>query len=541
MEKIFCRTKKVIVILLSILMISIAIVPIAKAAYTNTMEEGKKYEYRGSILVIYGSKNDAKKGNIFKIKGMLMKGNKITAEEIDGDVIKIGNKKFIKLNKMNDATKFKLEPNGEVQPQPEPQPEPEEEYTDLIMEKVVPQPEPQPEPQPNEEVVRVTGIKLNKEKGNLYKNLNGGVYTLRATVEPSNATNKKVKWTSSNKKVVTVDQNGTITWQKVGEATITATTEDGGFKATCKVRVTELEINKTSLTLNKGDSSQLEIRYKNSSKKKDIDWTSSNTKVATVDANGKVTAKGVGETIITATPQNAKIEPLTCTVTVVKQVTGISLNKTSLNMKNVGETATLKATITPNNATNKNVIWVSSDTKVATIDSNGKVIAKGFGTATITAKTEDGGKTVKCKVKVSKHDIGETEMKILASVINAEQGDESKQGQIAVGYVIKNRMQGELTNDKLLSVLTAKGQFASVQRYKKYRNYTYTFKYNGTTYYTKKYTTQSLQVAKDVMDGVVANPIENRKYFWGTSYYNKNADGTQKNAIAIGGNTFFNW
>ena len=225
------------------------------------------------------------------------------------------------------------------------------------------------------------------------------------------------------------------------------------------------------------------------------------------------------------------------TKTISLQPSTISLDKNKISL-NVGTTEKLTATITPSNAFNKSVTWTSSDTTVATV-SEGKITAKKAGTATITAKISN-GKVATCNVNVYEHNIGEAEMKILASVINAEQGDKSREGQIAVGYVIKNRMKGKLTSDKLLSVLTAKNQFSTVQKYKKYKTYTYTFKYKGTTYYTKPYTKQSLEVAEEVMQGIATNPIGSRKYFWGASYYEKNG-AKHKNPITIGGNTFFDW
>lgn len=81
-------------------------------------------------------------------------------------------------------------------------------------------------------------------------------------------------------------------------------------------------------------------------------------------------------------------------------VTGVSLNRTSLTLTE-GESSKLSATVNPNNATNKNVTWSSSDTSVATVDANGNVTAKKVGTATITVTTTDGNKTSTCTVTVN--------------------------------------------------------------------------------------------------------------------------------------------
>jgi uncharacterized protein YjdB len=129
---------------------------------------------------------------------------------------------------------------------------------------------------------------------------------------------------------------------------------------------------------------------------KTVTWSSNNTEVATVDANGKVTAVGGGSATITAT---AGGKSATCDVTVTVPVTGVSLNKTTLTLS-VNATETLTATVNPSDASNKNFTWSSSNTAVATVV-NGSVTAVGVGTATITVTTEDGGKTATCAVMVN--------------------------------------------------------------------------------------------------------------------------------------------
>ena len=112
---------------------------------------------------------------------------------------------------------------------------------------------------------------------------------------PADATNKKVTWKSSNAAVATVDAAGKVTGVKAGEATITVTTEDGAKTAVCKVTVTMpvsgVTLNKTSLTLNIGANETLTatVAPADATNKK-VTWKSSDAAVATVDANGKVTA-----------------------------------------------------------------------------------------------------------------------------------------------------------------------------------------------------------------------------------------------------------
>ena len=130
-------------------------------------------------------------------------------------------------------------------------------------------------------------------------------------------------------------------------------------------------------------------------------WESSNKSVATVDANGLVTAVSAGTATITVTTEDGN-KTATCAVTVAAAtvpVTGVTLNKTSTSLY-VGDTETLTATVEPSDATNKNVTWNTSDTSVATVN-NGVVTAVSAGTATITVTTADGGFTDTCTVTVT--------------------------------------------------------------------------------------------------------------------------------------------
>ena len=190
---------------------------------------------------------------------------------------------------------------------------------------------------------------------------------------------------------------------KVGEATITVTTEDGGKTATCKVTVSDTEIkvtgvtlNKTALTLNIGANETLTatVAPADATNKK-VTWKSSDAAVATVDANGKVTGVKAGEATITVTTEDGG-KTATCKVTVQpKLVSEITLAALAIY---VGES---KATVKPDDATNKALTWTSSDETVATVDATGKVTGKKIGEATITATAQDGsGVSGSCTVTV---------------------------------------------------------------------------------------------------------------------------------------------
>ena len=131
---------------------------------------------------------------------------------------------------------------------------------------------------------------------------------------------------------------------------------------------------------------------------KTITWTSSNTDVATVTAEGIVTAKGAGTSVITAKTYNGKTAK--CTITVKQQVTAIALSDETVSLW-IGKKKTLTATATPTTANNTSVSWSSSDNKVATVSSKGVITAKGKGTCTITCTAADGyGTKTTCEVTV---------------------------------------------------------------------------------------------------------------------------------------------
>ena len=286
--------------------------------------------------------------------------------------------------------------------------------------------------------INVSSVNVTPEKVELYVNK---TKTLNATISPSNATNKNLTYKSSNSKIATVSSNGIITALKKGTATITITSNNGK-KDTVKVTVKELNLvksislNKTTLSLEEGKSEILIASITPSDAiNKNIIWSSSNTNVATV-VNGKITAIKAGTTTITVKSEDGNHQA-TCVVKVTEKiipVTGIKLNASSgtiyLNSKK--PTVKLIATISPTNATNKNITWSSSNTNVATVN-NGIVTAKNQGSATISAKTNDGSYQATYKVTVKK--------KVIV-VVTASQGkrmcDWFKEYNSKNGYYYKN-------------------------------------------------------------------------------------------------------
>ncbi len=221
--------------------------------------------------------------------------------------------------------------------------------------------------------------------------------------------NGSISFTSSNNNVATVDDTGKVTAKAVGTTTITASVSEK--TATCTVTVKSplksISLSKTSLDLTEGDSSALSVSYNptDTTDSKAITWSSSNTKVATVDKSGKVTAVAAGTATITATSSVNGVKAATCTVNVKKKeihLKSISLSKTSISLTE-GGSETITVSYDPSNTTDSKAIkWSSSDTKVATVDKNGKVTAVGAGSATITATSAvKGVDSKKCTVNVS--------------------------------------------------------------------------------------------------------------------------------------------
>ena len=232
---------------------------------------------------------------------------------------------------------------------------------------------------------------------------------LPATVQPYNAANKTYTWKSSDEKIATVTNKGEVKVQKntAGKTVkLTITSKDGNKKAFCTVYVVKKKTALKSIKVKQiygiglleKQTKQIKVTL-NSKKATGIvpKFTSSNKKVATVDKMGFVTAHSLGITKITV--KAGKIKK-TVTVTVGKvKATGIKLNKTKAIIKK-GSGLTLKAKVmTPQNVNPTKITWVSSNKKVATVNSKGKVTAKNKGKATITAYTWS-GKKVTCKVTV---------------------------------------------------------------------------------------------------------------------------------------------
>ena len=199
----------------------------------------------------------------------------------------------------------------------------------------------------------------------------------------------------------TVDKN-TSANQREGTITINYESDSKEFKLIQTGHpVTELALNKTSVTLLAGESEILAASAFPLDTK--VQWSSSSPAIASVDQNGKVIGLDNGTTIITVASADGT-KTARCEVTVIVPVTGVSLDRTSAEIIK-GDSMTLTATVVPSNAMNKNVIWTSSDPSVATVSQSGVVTALEFGTTTISVNSFDGNKSATCVVTVVKRSV----------------------------------------------------------------------------------------------------------------------------------------
>ncbi len=256
-----------------------------------------------------------------------------------------------------------------------------------------------------DKTVNVTGVRLDNSSVTLQLNNGTNTTKLTATVEPDDAENKNVSWKSASPDIATVNE-GVVTAVSVGTTTITVTTQDGGYSASCEVTVekgtifvTGITLDQSTISLTPGESARLTATVVPSDATDgSVIWSSSDDNVATVDETGKVTAIGKGEATITATTADQGLSA-TCKVVVTVPVTGITCDQKDVTLLD-GATVKLNFTVLPEDASNKNIKIVSSDPSVATVENDGTVKGIKTGTAVITATTEDGEYSVSVNVRV---------------------------------------------------------------------------------------------------------------------------------------------
>jgi M6 family metalloprotease-like protein len=249
----------------------------------------------------------------------------------------------------------------------------------------------------------VSSISFTSTKAAL--KVGGTDLTLTPNILPADATNKAVAWASNNAAVATVDANGVVHAEGPGTATITVSTVEGVKTARFSVIVPNsvksiklLHADEIFVNLKASMPIKASILPMASTNLK-VNWQSSDSTVASVGKAGVITTLKLGSTIITATTEDGALTD-TVKVTVVKSVKSIKLNKASAILT-VGADLSLKTTaILPADADDKTIIWESTSTNVATVDSNGLVHAVAVGKTTITATSKDGSVAAKSTITV---------------------------------------------------------------------------------------------------------------------------------------------
>ena len=251
----------------------------------------------------------------------------------------------------------------------------------------------------------VQAISLNATQKEL---IIGDSFTLTATLSPENATNRHVIWKLVSGDAISLSNIGVIQAKKVGEALVRAEAEDGsGITAECKVvvkprLVQSISLNSTQKNLIIGDSFTLTATLSpENATNRNVVWKLVSGNAISLSNTGVVQAKKVGEALVRAEAADGSGTTAECKVVVKPRlVQSISLNATQKELI-IGDSFTLTATLSPENATNRNVIWKLVSGDAITLSSDGVIQAKKVGEALVRAEAADGsGITAECKVVV---------------------------------------------------------------------------------------------------------------------------------------------
>ena len=269
---------------------------------------------------------------------------------------------------------------------------------------------------------------------------------LHADVGPDDAANKRVIWETSDPSIAAVDANGNVRCISVGTCSITCIAADGsGVASTCELniiaKVAGLSLSEKNVTLliGAGDeklSTQLsctviptDALYQN------VVWASSDESIVTVDPDGTLHAVGIGKAVVSATSEDPEYTtPAACNVTVDQAVMILALDEHDATIY-TGDALKLCADVSPDSATNKGLLWMSSNPDVAAVDTNGNVKGISVGSAEIVCMAADGSEvtdkctvTVRAKVKGVKLDQSNLQLAV-------GNGDEAATGHI--GFAIQ--------------------------------------------------------------------------------------------------------
>ncbi|MDO4194417.1 MAG: leucine-rich repeat protein, partial [Erysipelotrichaceae bacterium] len=232
----------------------------------------------------------------------------------------------------------------------------------------------------------------------------GGNITIGHSKTPGSYSEDYLIWESNKPEIAYIDKNGVVTGISEGTVTITLSSPNNTAYDSCTVKVGAVHAEGISIapapdTVSVGNTVDLDPVFEpENAVNKRVTWTSSDSSIATVDSNGVVTGVSVGTVTITVTAEDGGFSA-SKTMTVINPVTGITMTTTELRVA-VGDTGKIQASVVPENAGNKTILWSSDNESIASVNDEGIVTGTAAGTAVITAKTEDGGYTAQCTVTV---------------------------------------------------------------------------------------------------------------------------------------------
>jgi len=233
----------------------------------------------------------------------------------------------------------------------------------------------------------------------------GEYYYLEATLTPADTTEKTIMYESSDTKVAVVSKKGKITAKKAGACVIMAKTKSGSM-AYCAVTVMQgvagLELSENVIEIAVGEQYEMEVNIKpKTASNKNVTWASSNEEVFTVDEEGEIEGISGGVAVLTCTSEEGSFMDF-CVVTVIEEVTTVELD-THFYKLGLHSIYQLNATVSGEKATNKTVVWSSSNPEIASVDEQGRVTGLELGYATITCEAADGsGASDVCEIRVCK-------------------------------------------------------------------------------------------------------------------------------------------
>ena len=232
-----------------------------------------------------------------------------------------------------------------------------------------------------------------------------GTGTVAFSVLPENAYNKNVSFESADAGIAAVNANGVVTGVSAGETTITVTTEDGGFTGACTINVysqavTGVTIEPSEAELTVGSSTKLTATVlPENATNKNVIYSVDDESILSVDQDGNITRLSLGTATVTVTTEDGGFTASAEITVMPVRVTGVSISPKAASV-DLGRTIQLTASITPSNATNKNLSWSVSDETIISVDDRGTVTGLSGGTATVTVTTEDGGFTASAEITV---------------------------------------------------------------------------------------------------------------------------------------------